>query len=381
MAYAHGDYAGEFKKRAGVLWDAAVNYAATGTDPPTRPYQVELHLAGEREKGCCLLRCVDCHGQFLRRQTGMPRRDWLRLLHDLRWLGVPSIVYAGAYSDPCLDEELLAECLLFGAELWGVKLHCYGLSLSPIVAESVATAALRPGTPDNYVTVSKVTTSPDVYDRMCRPYNMTPEHALRQEEEGLARLFDAMERTGWPCAVTLNCRLTKINAGRYDLADLLRWFKTTPARVRMRFTTDYTPSKATPQYLAKFSARIYLSPEEASHRLWKALAESGCPMDRVSFRAPDREPRYDGDRCYNSLLLAAVATDGGVYPCQSVASPANDGLCYGDVKSRGFGEIWVDYVCTWHDREQPRDRGCPSCTAACEAQLNEELRRDRDARV
>jgi radical SAM protein with 4Fe4S-binding SPASM domain len=104
-------------------------------------------------------------------------------------------------------------------------------------------------------------------------------------------------------------------------------------------------------------------------------------MERVSFRAPDREPRYAGDRCYNSLLLSAVSTDGGVYPCQSVASPANDALRYGDVKTRSFGEIWTDYVRTWHDRQSPTERGCPSCTAQCEAQLNEALRKDSNARV
>ena len=379
MSYAHNDYASEFKRRAGPLWDAAVAYAAGRGEPPKRPYQVELHLASDGAKHSCLLRCVDCHGQFLRRAGGAPRGVWLSLLEQLRNMGVPSVVYSGAYSDPTMDEELLAEMLLWGGKEWGVKLHCYGLSLSSLVAESISTAAVQGLPQESYVTVSKTAVDPDVYDRLCRPYNMTAEHALRLEEEGLRRLFDAMERTGWTARVSLNCRLTQINAERQHLADLLRWFSGTPEQVRLRFTTDYRPTRATDEYLRRFGAEVYISPEEAGYRLWRAMGDSGCSHKRLGFRVTDPSPRYEGDRCLNALLLSAVATDGSVFPCQSIASPANAEMSYGSVLRRSYEEIWADYVLTWPARSKPPD--CPSCTASCEAQLNRSLKVESDARV
>jgi radical SAM protein with 4Fe4S-binding SPASM domain len=364
------DYASEVRRRSGRMWTRAVRYAAGIGEPPKRPYQVEIHLASQRHGGCPL-RCRDCLGQFLRRKCGVPEHLYHELLDDLAEMGVPSVVYSGIYTNPITDQRLVADLLRRGGSRWGVRLHAYGLGLGPSVRQAIIDAALAGPKGESYATFSKLTTDPEVFGRLCRPQALAPAEALRQEQANLLALFELAERAGFPLGLTLNCRITKINGSARQLADLFRWLADTPSRVRMRLTTDYVPTAAPDAFRRRFLSELYVEPEQAERVVREAIAISGLTdTGRVSFRPIEPDSAYDGPRCYNRLLFAAVSASGQIYPCQGAASPVYAKLAYGDLRQQRFPAIWSRFIESFHENHEPFEPECPHCAAACESQIN-----------
>lgn len=374
MYYRYDDYAGEFKARAKPYWEAAVAFLQGKGGPPLCPYQVEIHLK-EKDAPVCLLRCADCHGQFLRSNQGLSLPTYLELLYDLQELGVPSIVLSGAYSDPTTDQHLLLRVLQTIACLWPVKLHTYCLGLTEKIQLAILRAAWHDQTKSSYVTLSKVTMSPHVYYEMCHP-SISPDDALGMEDRNarsfLERCHASNNENDHVITVRFNCRLTKINSLPRHLADLLRWVKDLPLPVPIRFTTDFPPNHAPSYYQQKFRDEIYLGPEDALGRIKKAVEDSDFPWDRVSFRNASVKS-YEGP-CLNGLLLSAVATSGDVFPCQSQASPKLLDMAYGNIENVRFSEIWRNFVHNY-DRMVPT---CQHCVTPCESQINVALKGEID---
>ena len=311
--------------------------------------------------------CVDCHGQFLRSSDGLPRARWLDLLGDLEELGVPSVSYSGAYTDPATDEELLSSLLKRGARRWGVKLHTCGLALTERVRGAVLYAAGQ-GIGDNFVNLSKVAVDQRTFERMCRPSG-----SLQTENERLTALFRAGEGCEGFFTIRLNCRLTRINGTVRHLTELLRWLASTSDRVPIRFTTDYQPTSAPPEYCSWFRQKVYLPPAEAQDAIARAVEATGFRATRVSFRAAEGA-HYAGDRCYNGLLLAAVSANGMVFPCQGIASSKFAAVAYGDLRQESFLDAWRRYVFAWPTSSRRHD--CPRCVGACEGHINAALKRE-----
>lgn len=369
--YDYGDYPGEVRRRGPDLWRTAARFATGQGPPPKRPYQVEAHLCQEG-RAHCRLRCVDCLGQCLYRRSGLLADTWVQLIADLKDVGVPSVVYSGIYSDPvCVDEDLLIELLDNGGPAWGVKLHSSALQLSEPVGRALIRAAQADPRRESYVCVSKVTMNPEVMETMCQPAGMSGVQALQQQEENLDRLFSLAQAAGFPLKITLNCRMTRINAHPRDLADLLSWLNRTPEQVSMRLTTDYLPTAAGTGLKRRFYSDIYLPPREARQRLALAmeLAEF-WQTKRITFRAVASQVQHDLKICLNRLLFAAVSTSGKVFPCQGIASEAFRHLAYGDLQVRRFPEIWADFTASLRqENSDPIASGCPRCAAECERQI------------
>lgn len=366
--YRHSDYVAEFRDRSGEWWKRAVAFARGEGPPPKSPYQVELHLSPTSGPQC-RLRCIDCHGQFLRRGSGMDRSCWLQLLEDLDSMRVPSVVLSGNYSDPAADQSLLIEVLK--RSVWGVKLHTYGIDLTDQLSRSILAAAFND--PDSYVSLSKVTTDPEVHALMCRPHYDSAANMLRYEEANLVRFFNLARSFDWPLSISINCRLTRINGTQSSISGMLGWLESVPSQVKLRFTTDYIPTSAEESYRNKFNDEIYLDAKSATLAILSAIEQTGFhQMERLSFRFP--ETVCSSDRCYSNLLLSAVSTSGQVFPCQGIASPRNGHLAYGDLQTERFPTIWNRFVEHWKDRDEVSS--CPHCQAPCERQLNEALHRE-----
>jgi len=364
-AYQYNDYAREFRQRSQPYWATALDFAAGSGPAPKQPYQVEIHPQLEGAP-VCLLRCIDCHGQFQRRKGGLSAQAYYQLLEDLQIMGVPSVVYSGIYSDPTTDSDLLCELLRRGGPHWGVKLHTYGLGLNEDLCRAIVFAATVGPPRSSYLTISKVTTDPQVYQEMCRP-TIDPEVALAREEANLRRLFTINQEAHAPLTVHLNCRVTQANGSPEQLANLLLWLRTTPPWVQLRFTPDYVPTGASSAYCEKFMRTVYLDGPTVLHRLRDATLQTNLnPTSRISFRDVDGTC-YQGPRCYSSLLLAAVSTTGCVYPCQSIASAVHQPMAYGNLYHERFPTIWQRFTSTWAQRPSCV---CTPCPAACEKQLN-----------
>jgi len=367
-AYQYDDYAEEFKKRAPGHWAAAVAYARKDGPPPVRPYQVEIH---PRSQGrLCWMRCVDCHGQFQRSSEGVEPRRWLTLLGDLEAMGVPSVVYSGAYTDPAADEDLICSLLRQGAKRWGVKLHTCGLALTDKVIDSVVYASLQ-GPLDSYINLSKVAADERVFGRMCWPSG-----TLDRENRWLLKLFRAAEDSKAPLVIRLNCRLTRFNGHPEHLMRLMSWLAGASDTVTIRFTTDYLPTLAPRSYQEWFDRDLYLPYPEASEAVGLALDRSKFPKDRVSLRDAGSS-RYSGVRCYNGLLLSAVSAGGLVFPCQGITSPCFAPMAYGDLSRESFSAAWLRYVSGWHEIDQ-EVYNCPRCVGACEGQINSALAKEAE---
>lgn len=367
IAYRHDDYAGEFRRRNPQDWQRVVAFARGQGPPPERPHQVEIHPSLEGEPPC-RMRCVDCHGQFMRRADGLPWGVYEDLLDDLWKMGVPSLVLSGAYSDPTVNEGLLLRILGRTGGTWGVKLHCYGYGLDRELREAIVRAAQEDSTKESYVTISKVTTNSYVYQRMCHPPPPALD-SLDREQENLEEFFNLVERSRSNLTVRINCRVTQINGDPRHLAELLRWFDDTPDRVTLRFTSDFVPSHSTPEFRSRFLDDVYMSPGIARQSLHTAVDLARFTrLDRISFRDPEQVV-YGGTRCYNSLLFSAVSTGGLVFPCQGIAGRFSESS-YGDLRQERFPEVWGRFV---RGRWNEIDADCPRCVGPCERHINAAL--------
>lgn len=372
-AYQYDKYADEFRRRAGPLWQAAIDYSlGTSSKRPVCPYQVEIHLHSENSP-LCLLRCVDCHGRFQRVRGGMRKALWLKLIDDLAGMDVPSLVISGAYSDPTTDESLLISVLKQQPKKYGIKLHTYGLSLTPRLQRAIRQAASIGPDGESYVTLSKVTRGATAYQAMCRPIKHTPDEALQLEEKRIASLTQMAADSN--LVVRLNCRLTKINSDPFQIRDLLRWMFGVSSLLFIRFTTDYIPTLAPANYRAHFVRDIYLPPQAASELIEQAIDGLGLTEEerkRVSFRNPE-QLSYCGDRCFNGLLFSCVSAAGGVFPCQGIASQCFAHLSYGTLQKKRFPALWRAFVANW--RGLPRYE-CPRCVGDCESHINSALEKE-----
>jgi hypothetical protein len=282
-------------------------------------------------------------------------------LDDLEEMDVQSVVLSGAYSDPSTDEQLLISVLDRAGPRWGVKLHTYGLGLTPAVRAAILRAA-EAGPAGSYVTISRVTMDPAVYQRMCRPVG-DPTTLLQRDTDNVAALFS--ENTTHPdqLVVRLNCRLTQLNR---DPSDVLRWLMRVSDSASIRFTPDYVPTLATEHYAQRFIREVYLAPDAAEAAVEAAIAATDFPRARASFR-PLASSAYAGMRCFSCLLLTTVSTGGLLLPCQGIASPAYQALAYGDLRTERFPAAWTRFTAQYH--ELPI-WDCPRCVGACEQQLN-----------
>jgi radical SAM protein with 4Fe4S-binding SPASM domain len=260
-----------------------------------------------------------------------------------------------------------------GGPHWGVKLHTYGLGITPMVREAIVQASLDDPYNQSYVTLSKSTTDPAVFRDMCRPLANAPN--LQAEEANLRDLFNLVGRHGSRIEVRLNYRITRMNGRPHQIADILRWLADTPQFVKIRFTTDYVPSGASLEYLSWFANNVYIPPGVAQNSISKAIVDAEFwEVDRISFRDPEAS-NYSGNTCYNGLLFSTVAANGRLYPCQGVAVSAYDRLSYGDLTQRRFSECWKEYVELWRD-SNPIEDGCPKCAASCERMINDAMAKE-----
>ncbi len=371
--YNHNDYASEFKKRASDYWYRAVQYAKGNGSPPERPYQVEIHPVPDGSP-VCSLRCVDCHGQFQRRNDATaPYALYVQLIDDLIGMEVPSVCFSGIYSDPTSSPELLCELLNRGGSHWGVKLHTYGIGVNSILQDCIIKAAEDDPNLDSYINITKLTTDPKVYKRMCHPLGDAAE-LLEIEQSNLKQFFQKVDGLGVPLTVRLNCRVTQLNGTPDRVADLLKWLGEASDQVSIRFTTDYVPSLSPDSYLEKFFYEIYMPPVVVQSVIELALQNSGFDRSRVSFRDVGSSLKYGGNRCFNGLVFAAVSSQGKLYPCEGAASPIFGALSYGDLRDGSFPDLWRKYVEGWLQDKTELD--CPRCVAACDWAINSAMERE-----
>jgi MoaA/NifB/PqqE/SkfB family radical SAM enzyme len=309
----------------------------------------------------------------------VPAHVWSDVIDDLVQMRVKSVVYSGIYSDPlCVEERLLVSLLQKGGPYWGVKLYTYGLRLTQRVREAIVQAALDGPADSSYIRFSKPTVDPKIAEEMCRPRRgIDGRELLRMEEANLEALFDLAAARAFPLEISLNCRVTRLNGDPHALADLLRWLADTPARVQLRFTTDYEPTGATTSVRSKFRA-LYVGPKEAWQRIRAAIQLARFQeLDRLSFRTVAQDSRCNVPRCLNRLLFSAISTEGRVYPCQGVAARRYEHLAYGDVQDKRFREIWSDFTKSLADSDRdPIGQGCPHSAAAGEVLINQSLAAD-----
>lgn len=358
--YKYDDYVGEFRRRAGELWEAVVEFANGSGPPPRRPYQVEIHPHLEGAE-VCGWKCVDCHGRFQRQRPGLPLELWEQLVLDLQDMQVTSVVISGNYSDPTTDEQLLLRLLEIGKRYWGVKLHTYGSGLTWRLRTAILAAAIADPRCDSYLTISRHTDDPGVFREMCRPLG---DHlaAFRQERENIEAMF--VESHNSALKVMLNCRVTQLNAS--SLWRLLVWLKTVSPNVPIRFTTDYEPAHAPSAYLERFYREIFMPYPEAAAAVEQAVAISGIDPLRASLRPVDvnQGECWPNDRCYSSLLFSAVGASGHVFMCQGLASRVNQQMVIGDLRAERFPDIWSRYLQDWGRVD------CCRCAGECERRIN-----------
>jgi len=361
-------------------WREAVDWAAGRGPAPTHPRQVEIHLHQEGRTGCPL-NCVDCCGQHLRTIRGLDAASLRQLYRDLKAMGVPSVVLSGTHTDPLqADEQLLAQLIAMGAKAWGVKIHTVGLTLADSLGAAILDAAEADPNQDSYITFSKLTRNAQVAQAMCRPRWIDGAELVERQEQRLLRFFDQAEARGFPLEVTLNCRLTRINSDADDLADLLQWHANkVPARVKLRFTSDYIPPAAPPHCAKRFLRGIYLSPCQARARLDAGIARASLTEDqqaRLSFRAVEIGAAGDIVMCGNCRLFSCVSPEGLIYPCQALAGRPFRYLAYGDLRTRRFPEIWRDFASSIDSRLDPAQMCGVRCGAECERNICRAVARD-----
>jgi hypothetical protein len=369
--YQHNDYASEFRQRSRGYWDAVSAYVRGNGPPPCRPYQVEVHpaLLGSP---ICLQRCVDCHGQFHREYGSLARQHYDRLIDNLIEMRVPSVVLSGTYSDPSTNADLLCHFLQEGGPHWGVKLHTYGLGLTPAVRQAIVAAALASPTSGSYVTISKCTHDLLTYVDLCRPvWGMNP--GIKAEEGNIISLCELAAECNTPLTIRLNCRVTRINGNATQLTHLLQWMQCLPNTVGIRFTTDYMPSSAPETYRKWFLTHVYVDAAEAERAIKAATKASHIDPSRVSLRDVEASS-YDGSLCYNGLLFASVAATGKIFPCQGISFRQYDHLAYGDLRTESFSLAWLRYVAAWPHMAD----GCPRCAASCERMINDAFLHEQD---
>ena len=299
---------------------------------PDAPYRADLCLTYR-----CNNACAHCYNEPARR-TMLPLSlaDWRRVIHNLRKIGVPHLIFTGG--EPTLSEHL--PTLIARAETLG---QVAGLNTNGrlLASEDYTNALARAGL--DHVQITLASCYPDVHNATTRA------DSFHETVRGIENALNAGIHT------VTNTTITRRNADHLeDLVAFLHHLgvRTFAANAMIysgsgRFAPEAIPETDLPPLLVRLRDRA----RELGLRFLWYTPTPYCAMSPVELEIGQK-------RCSAAEYAICIEPDGGVLPCQSYYSPV------GNILKDRWDRIWNAPLFRSF-RERTADPDAAGLPAAC----------------
>ena len=321
------------------------------------PLQLELQ-PGE---GCGGDNRQFCYG-YNQKLTGgkdLSLQDYCTLLDDIKGK-VKLITMAGIKSDPLdnkntyhIIERLKANGLRLG-------LHTKGFLLNKKISDLLNTGTAY----GDFITVSIDASNQAVYNRL----HGLPAGArfFDRVAENLKYLYDKKKSSGSKLNINVSYLLFKQNSSKEQMERFIEIFGDRSDTIR--FSPPQLPNKVDKR------PGWYLSSLTDVRRTVNSLKEKYRSKRIVFLDLEDSSHTTDFKYCYMQRFLAVIDSHGWVYPCPQITTEKFRRITYGNIKNKGFWEIWGSRRRKRILDTEVERLGCRICDRKDEA-LNTELGR------
>ena len=294
------------------------------------PYQIEMQ-PGPEKGNICWLKCPYCYGGSAK-DTGerMDVEGWEMVLNEAADGGVKKVIFAGYCTDPLNYEHIedlldiaIKRGMVFGFNTKALRVSKKLLKLLddiPVIPSSYFNVSVDAGNNESYNRVHGVKKGTRLYERVLEnTFNVS----------GSFRID-----------VSASYLVMDENNSNEEIQRFTEDFKRAGCRL-IRFTFPQPPrgnSIAVPQIWATDSIRERLMP------LIEKLDSEEC---RVIFVDADREhDLFHKARtlpCLARWVFPTVGFNGWLYHCSQSAAPNFGKMVLGNLRKRGFWDIFYDY--------------------------------------
>ena len=287
------------------------------------PIQVELQPG----VGCGGYNCKFCYGynQELAQGDELTKEDYFRLLDDIKKT-VKFITLAGIKSDPLNNPNAYDIIQRIKENGFRLGIHTKGFLLNRNISNLLnANTAFG-----DFITFSIDASDPVVYNSL----HGLPAKAnfFDQVRKNIQQLYERKKLTRSDLNVNVSYLLFKKNSSQEQLKKFVEIFGDVSDVIR--FSMPQIPNKAggKPPY--------YLSSSTAVSRVVDSLKKE-YPRKRIVFLdfGDDAHETYF-KYCYAQRFLAVIDHCGYVYPCPQITTMQFNQITYGNIKNKGFWEIW-----------------------------------------
>ena len=287
------------------------------------PIQVELQPG----VGCGGYNCKFCYGygQELAKGSELTQEDYFRLLDDIKKT-VKFITLAGIKSDPLNNPHAYDIIQRIKENGFRLGIHTKGLLLNQNISNLLnANTAFG-----DFITFSIDASDSAVYNDL---HGLPPKaNFFAKVHENIKHLYERKKLTKSDLNVNVSYLFFKKNSLKEQIGKFVEMFGDISDAIR--FSMPQIPNKAgkKPNY--------YLSSSKEMQKTVASLQKK-YPHKKIFFLDfADDAHETDFKYCYAQRFLAVIDHCGYVYPCPQITTMPFNQITYGNIKNKGFWEIW-----------------------------------------
>lgn len=287
------------------------------------PIQVELQPG----VGCGGYNCKFCYGydQELTKGNELTKEDYFRLLDDIKKT-VKFITLAGIKSDPLNNPNAYDIIQRIKENGFRLGIHTKGFLLNQNIS-NLLNANTSFG---DFITFSIDASDSVVYNDL---HGLRPRaNFFDKVHKNIKHLYERKKLTKSDLNVNVSYLFFKKNSPKEQIGKFVEMFGDISDVIR--FSMPQIPNKAgkKPGYYLSSSIEVQKTVESLQKKY---------PQKKIVFLdfADDAHETYF-KYCYAQRFLAVIDHCGYVYPCPQITTRQFNQITYGNIKNKGFWEIW-----------------------------------------
>ena len=287
------------------------------------PIQVELQPG----VGCGGYNCKFCYGygQELAKGNELTKEDYFRLLDDIKKT-VKFITLAGIKSDPLNNPHAYDIIQRIKENGFRLGIHTKGYLLNQNIS-NLLNANTSFG---DFITFSIDASDSVAYNEL---HGLPPRaNYFDKVHKNIKSLYERKKFTKSDLNVNVSYLFFKKNSSKGQIEKFVERFGDISDAIR--FSMPQIPNKAgkKPNY--------YLSSSKEMQKTVASLQKK-VPHKKIFFLDfADDAHETDFKYCYAQRFLAVIDHCGYVYPCPQITTMQFNQITYGNIKNKGFWEIW-----------------------------------------
>jgi len=319
------------------------------------PRQLEIHLPGDHKRACDF-DCYYCQGGLLKRPLDMDEEMVLRLLEKIGPGKCEYYIYGGAYSEPLLNPYLIDFIRVSCKHKVNVGIHTNGSQLKALELKSgFLTESFQIMCAKDYISVSLDAGSPESH---MKTKNLTKNY-FDEIIEGIEMMSELKTKYPQGPAIRICYLMNRWNSSDEEISNIVNIAKRLQVD-SLRFSIPYDQYGKPFEDVRKYKRNVEIPQNIKYEALVKKYTSQVVGQKPFIFYFPP--VNQDVDRmnfmqciyCYYQIALAA---DGNVYRCSSIATPSFDYGIIGPITDSK--EQFEDYI----RQAQDPDFNCGTCFA------------------